>query len=88
MTALQGVASDQYPAWTAEAVALLTPALKIMARPVVLNNLKRVAQDPAHPTQDELRLFVEKVRRGIKTFGSAEQADQLAGQLASRLGVR
>ncbi|MBP2017262.1 hypothetical protein J2Z79_000636 [Symbiobacterium terraclitae] len=79
---------DRLPAWTAAAIELLTPTLKIMAKPVVLNNLKRVAADPANPTQAELCTFVERVHHGIKTFGSADQADRLAAVLAHRLGVR
>ena len=73
--------ADQLPAWTGEAIALLTPALGVMAKPVVINNLKRAAADPNRMRPEEAAAYLEKVHRGIITFAAPARADQLVSQL-------
>jgi hypothetical protein len=67
--------------WTEDAILLLKPALGVMARPVVVNNLKRAVADLAHPTEEEIHTFLDKVLHGIKTFASQAQAESLTAQL-------
>jgi len=68
--------TSSLPAWVEQAIDLLQPVLKVMARPVVVNNLRRVAADPSHPTQQELQVFLERVVHGVSTFGSRERAEE------------
>lgn len=66
--------SSALPPWVEPAIALLEPLLKVMARPVVVNNLRRAAADPARPTAEELQLFLGRIERSIGTFASPERA--------------
>lgn len=66
--------SSSLPPWVEPAIALLEPLLRVMARPVVVNNLRRAAADPARPTDEELLLFLERVERSIGTFASPQRA--------------
>lgn len=72
---------ETMPLWVEEAIKLLAPALGVMARPVVLNNIKRTMPSPAHPSVAEVELFLTKVERGIVTFASGAQAHDLVAQL-------
>ncbi len=79
--------TEPLPSWTQEAVQLLKSALGVMAQPVIVNNLKRVAADPAHPTPQELEVYLEKVRHGIRTFAASARADALVDQLRVLLRI-
>lgn len=76
------------PPWTDEAINLLKPALGVMARPIIVNNIARVAKDTARLTSAEAPIFVEKVQLGIRTFAGASQASLLSAQLAALLSAR
>lgn len=66
--------SSSLPSWVDASIALLDPLLRVMARPVVVNNLRRVAADPARPTNEELHQFLDRIERSIGTFASPERA--------------
>lgn len=65
--------ASSLPPWVDAAIALIEPLLQVMARPVVVNTLRRAAADPSRPTRTELHLFLERVERSMGTFASPEQ---------------
>lgn len=66
--------ASSLPPWIDAAIALIEPLLQVMARPVVVNTLRRTAADPSRPTREELHLFLERVERSMGTFVSPKQA--------------
>ncbi len=66
--------SSSLPPWIDSAITLLEPVLKVMARPIVVNNLRRVTRDPAQPTSAELLRFLDRIEESIATFASRKRA--------------
>lgn len=66
--------SSSLPPWIDSAITLLEPVLNVMARPIVVNNLRRVASNPTRPTSAELLRFLDRIEESIATFASRERA--------------
>ncbi|MGE5675509.1 MAG: hypothetical protein ACM3XM_16805 [Mycobacterium leprae] len=81
MSSLISIQGEMLPAWAAEAIELLKPEMGVMAKPVIINNIKRAAADPTQMSAVETALFLQKAQHGIQTFASTAAAARLTDQL-------